>query len=316
MKRIADDVETKLGDSMDVQIGETCVPLEGRFLKVRTEETNLGNLVADILRDASGADACVLNGGTLRSDVIHPPGALTFRDLVAILPMLDETCVLEMTGAGIVGVGKRVLGVPRARGTVRAGERSGLRLRRRASSRVARGVRGDTQRHAARAGKKIQRVHESVPRAREGRVRFVRGAGGARAARGGGVPARADGVSQPSRDPRRAQRAGRARGGGRGRGERRRTRWFDARRAHSRAGSETVLSRVLASAAATRRDGARGARAIAPRREASNHRSAVPRAARRRTHRHPQPGGKHRGGVHVRLAKRPARGDETPRCIS
>ena len=102
MKRIADDVETKLGDSMDVQIGETCVPLEGRFLKVRTEETNLGNLVADILRDASGADACVLNGGTLRSDVIHPPGALTFRDLVAILPMLDETCVLEMTGAGIV----------------------------------------------------------------------------------------------------------------------------------------------------------------------------------------------------------------------
>lgn len=102
MKRIADDVETKLGDSMDVQVGETCVPLEGRFLKVRTEETNLGNLVADILRDASGADACILNGGTLRSDVIHPPGVLTFRDLVAILPMLDETCVLEMTGAGIV----------------------------------------------------------------------------------------------------------------------------------------------------------------------------------------------------------------------
>ena len=102
MKRIADDVETKLGDSMDVQVGETCVPLEGRFLKVRTEETNLGNLVADILRDASGADACILNGGTLRSDVVHPPGALTFRDLVAILPMLDETCVLEMTGAGIV----------------------------------------------------------------------------------------------------------------------------------------------------------------------------------------------------------------------
>ena len=66
----------------------------GPISKVRTEETNLGNLVADILRDASGADACVLNGGTLRSDVIHPPGALTFRDLVAILPMLDETCVL------------------------------------------------------------------------------------------------------------------------------------------------------------------------------------------------------------------------------
>ena len=29
------------------------------------------------------------------------PGKLLFRDLVNILPMLDETCVLEMTGAQV-----------------------------------------------------------------------------------------------------------------------------------------------------------------------------------------------------------------------
>lgn len=38
------------------------------------------------------------DSGTLRSDTIHPAGPLTMRDLVAILPMLDETVVLEASG--------------------------------------------------------------------------------------------------------------------------------------------------------------------------------------------------------------------------
>ena len=100
-KKLADELEAKLGESMDVEVGETMVDLEGRFLCVRTRETNLGNLVCDLLRAASGADICILNGGTLRSDAVHKPGKLLFRDLVNILPMLDETCVLEMTGAKV-----------------------------------------------------------------------------------------------------------------------------------------------------------------------------------------------------------------------
>lgn len=35
---------------------------------------------------------------TSRSDVIHPAGPLICRDLVSILPMLDETVVLQATG--------------------------------------------------------------------------------------------------------------------------------------------------------------------------------------------------------------------------
>ena len=100
-KALTDELQAKLGESMDVEVGETMTELEGRFLWVRTRETNLGNLVCDLLRLASGADVCILNGGTLRSDTVHPPGKLLFRDLVNILPMLDETCVLEMTGAQV-----------------------------------------------------------------------------------------------------------------------------------------------------------------------------------------------------------------------
>ena len=123
--------------------------------------------MADILRDASGADACVLNGGTLRSDVIHPPGALTFRDLVAILPMLDETCVLEMTGAGIVEALENACSAyPALEG--RFAQVSGLAYvfdaARPAGSRV---VSVEIPRGTPLAPEKIQRVHESVPRARK-----------------------------------------------------------------------------------------------------------------------------------------------------
>ena len=45
MKAIADEVESKMGESMDVVVGETMVDLEGRFLAVRTRETNLGRAV-------------------------------------------------------------------------------------------------------------------------------------------------------------------------------------------------------------------------------------------------------------------------------
>lgn len=38
----------------------------------------------------------------LRSDVVHPKGKLKAKDFVAILPMVDTTCVLECTGAQIV----------------------------------------------------------------------------------------------------------------------------------------------------------------------------------------------------------------------
>jgi len=45
---------------------------------------------------------CGCCSGTLRSDTIHPKGPLTMRDLVAILPMLDETVVLEASGQDIL----------------------------------------------------------------------------------------------------------------------------------------------------------------------------------------------------------------------
>lgn len=73
--------------------------LDGRFASIRSKETNLGNLVADIMLDAAGdGDFALLNSGTLRSDRIHPKGPFKMRDLVTILPYMESILVLNITG--------------------------------------------------------------------------------------------------------------------------------------------------------------------------------------------------------------------------
>ena len=60
-------------------IGKIDVNLEGRFRQVRTKETNLGNLVADVMRQKVKADVALFNSGTLRSDTIHDAGIIKMK---------------------------------------------------------------------------------------------------------------------------------------------------------------------------------------------------------------------------------------------
>ena len=59
----------------------------------------VGNFIADMMLSAVHADATLLNGGTLRSDRIHPAGNFRMKDLVEILPFGGNVCLLEVTGA-------------------------------------------------------------------------------------------------------------------------------------------------------------------------------------------------------------------------
>lgn len=64
---------------MSEELGELSCPLDGRFASVRTRETNLGNLVTDIMVASLNADCALLNSGTLRSDTEHPEGKFYLR---------------------------------------------------------------------------------------------------------------------------------------------------------------------------------------------------------------------------------------------
>ena len=76
-------------------LGISLVPLDCRFSSVRTRETNLGNMVADLMRRAVDADVALLNAGTLRANAVIPPGFLRLKDLVAILPFFGDTGELD-----------------------------------------------------------------------------------------------------------------------------------------------------------------------------------------------------------------------------
>jgi 5'-nucleotidase len=97
-KACVDEFLDLLGSEMEKVIGFSNVPLEGRFVKVRTEETNLGNFVADRMRRVTSADVAILNSGTLRCDSVLPAGDIRMKDLVAALPMCDALVVLQVTG--------------------------------------------------------------------------------------------------------------------------------------------------------------------------------------------------------------------------
>jgi len=89
---------------MDEIIGQTAVDLDCRFTSVRTRETNIGNFVTDVMCAGLNADVAMINSGTLRADAVIEKGAIRVRDLLTILPMLDELCLVELSGAQLLSL--------------------------------------------------------------------------------------------------------------------------------------------------------------------------------------------------------------------
>lgn len=102
VKLIVEEYTKLMGEKMDMLLGHIDVDLDGRFEIVRTQESNLGNFVADIMLRSTEADVAILNSGTLRSDRIHPRGEFRLHDLMSILPMIDALVVIAVTGTQLV----------------------------------------------------------------------------------------------------------------------------------------------------------------------------------------------------------------------
>ncbi|XP_077862649.1 uncharacterized protein LOC144344643, partial [Saccoglossus kowalevskii] len=102
VKDIVEEFHEIVAREMEGTLGYIEVDLDGRFSMVRTGETNLGNFITDIMLSATAAEIALLNSGTLRSDRIHPKGEFCKRDLMEILPMVDQLVVLEVTGVQLL----------------------------------------------------------------------------------------------------------------------------------------------------------------------------------------------------------------------
>ncbi len=86
---------------LDQPVGLAEVGLDGREREVRSRETNLGDLVADVIRERLGADLALLNGGAIRGNRLLPEGPITRRDLHQFLPFGNVLVLLEVQGAAL-----------------------------------------------------------------------------------------------------------------------------------------------------------------------------------------------------------------------
>jgi 5'-nucleotidase / UDP-sugar diphosphatase len=93
---------TKAGDLLVQPIGKALVDLDGKRENVRSQETNLGNLVTDAMRAKVDAEVGFMNGGGIRATI--PAGIISYRDVLTVLPFGNTISVVTMTGEQIMQV--------------------------------------------------------------------------------------------------------------------------------------------------------------------------------------------------------------------
>jgi 5'-nucleotidase / UDP-sugar diphosphatase len=94
--------EGELSKELDVELGITAVDLDSRSASVRSQETAIGNLIADAIRTSTGADIAITNGGGIRGNKQYPAGSkITRRDILTELPFGNSTSMVEVTGKDI-----------------------------------------------------------------------------------------------------------------------------------------------------------------------------------------------------------------------
>lgn len=99
MAKVVEGYVKILDEKLNIAIGETKVPLDARRKTVRTMESNIGDLIADAMRDYAHADAAIANGGGIRTDSIYGPGQLTRKDILSILPFGNVVISVKVSGA-------------------------------------------------------------------------------------------------------------------------------------------------------------------------------------------------------------------------
>jgi 5'-nucleotidase/UDP-sugar diphosphatase len=96
IQRLVADYTRRVDSLLNQTVGRTEVDLNGQTPDVRSRETNLGDLVADVLRAQAGADAAIINGGGLKASIARGP--ITAKQVHAVLPFDNYLVALRLSG--------------------------------------------------------------------------------------------------------------------------------------------------------------------------------------------------------------------------
>lgn len=95
-----DGLMSRFDRILNIPVARVDVRFDTREEVVRAQESGFGNLVADILREETGADVALINSGQIRGAAVYEQGDLiTRRNIQAELPFTDYIAMIEITGA-------------------------------------------------------------------------------------------------------------------------------------------------------------------------------------------------------------------------
>ena len=83
-------------------VGESAIVLEGNRSVCRVEECNLGNFIADALREETGAQIVYMNGGGIRSSI--DAGEITMGEILTVQPFGNVTSTFGLSGADVIAM--------------------------------------------------------------------------------------------------------------------------------------------------------------------------------------------------------------------
>ena len=92
-------IKTEQDQALSEVIGKAAVKLEGAREKVRTGETNLGNLITNAMLEVSNADVALTNGGGIRASI--EAGDISLKSVVTVLPFGNIVVTRTVKGADI-----------------------------------------------------------------------------------------------------------------------------------------------------------------------------------------------------------------------
>lgn len=97
VQKIIDDVKKSQESILSQVVCKSEYDLHGERADVRTKETNLANLINDIVKLETGAQIVLMNGGNIRASI--PAGNITKGQVIDVLPFGNYVVTKEIKGA-------------------------------------------------------------------------------------------------------------------------------------------------------------------------------------------------------------------------
>ncbi|UCZ53894.1 5'-nucleotidase C-terminal domain-containing protein [Bacillus shivajii] len=100
VKSMLEAIKAEVGEVINEIVATIDVDLNGGRKNVRTKETNLGNLITDIMKNTTEADIAFMNGGGIRTGI--PAGDVTVGNVYDVFPFGNRVVTMEVTGEDIL----------------------------------------------------------------------------------------------------------------------------------------------------------------------------------------------------------------------